>query len=104
MNQENSDLGSLLGYIIAGAIIYGVGKGIGHLFKECDKKLEAREKAIWNNGKCPHCGSHWHARAFYPKGSGGEYEHIALTCKKCKIKSELSVIKPIETTNKYTVI
>ena len=108
MDKDNNDLGALVGYIIGGAIIYGIGKGIGYILDKFDaeskKELEAKERTIWNNGKCPHCGSNWHARAFYPKGSGGEYEHIALTCKKCKIKSELSVIKPIETTNEYTVI
>ncbi len=62
------------------------------------------EKDVWNDGKCPKCGGKWHARSFYPKGSRGEYEFVALTCKHCKSKAELRNYKPVATKGEYNSI
>ena len=94
------------GFVLAigAAGLYTAGKCWKNYCAERDAKQIAEEKQIWNNGKCPKCSRKWHAHAYYPPYSRGEYQYVDIKCKNCKTKAVLELYKPITTDEDYTII
>ena len=82
----------LAGIVMAGSWAYD--KIFGEKNKKKIEERKQKEIKLWNNGKCPKCGGKWYARKFYPSGSRGAYQYVAIACHKCKTKSTLQVYTP----------
>lgn len=76
---------------LIGLFLVGCGFVVKAIRDETKDRIK-REKALWNDGICPRCGKKWHYRHFYPAGSGGGYQHVAIKCHKCKTTATLQEI------------
>lgn len=97
-------LGTGLVYAAAAGVVYGAVKLWNNYWAKEETKERDEEIKIWNNGVCPSCGRKWHAHAFYPQYSGGNYQHVEIKCKNCKTKAVLKNYKPITTDKDYIII